>query len=596
MADRTRLLRKAAITVILMTAGLSPGMRAQDREMPIIVIPEVPLPGEEIRVQVNLPYAEEPPFVTLGPETDTPRFVRGPVLEPGVIAKDGGGYDRVYRLFLTFIAEEPGYTFLPSLRIDYGGRIITIPARRLGIGFIDEGRAVIPPKPVWILSRPFLYENETGLLTLMAEDSEEPAVLLQLPDISIKNCFLEALETPPAPPSGTGGLFDVPVGKFLITPLTADTLIIPSAELVLGGITLKTPERKVPVIPMPAEAASGAVGSFSFSAWLDASDSQDADITLHVRASGRGNLPFITLPVPSGTGVLLTAAGESGVIETGDGGYSGSRENFYKLEVVSQPSSIQVGSFSWLDPDTGSVNTSEVIVLDVPFSNQETGRETQPGTREQPVLVRKTDRETVKVRIHAWYAGYLFSRPLAENPYTLYNRASAEMSAGNFPEAVFLLRKAVFLKPMDRDLRESLGMTEEYLGITQSVLPWPGLHPDLFLAAAVLFAAGSCLVIGARKKRKILFAAGLTVFLFLLLVSGAAFGYLTRQFSTPAGVAMEECPVFRIPEKGSSSREVLKPGTCVSLGQEYGDYRFIRTGTGAAGWCLKSFVKIIERS
>ncbi len=172
-------------------------------------------------------------------------------------------------------------------------------------------------------------------------------------------------------PAGEKSLYNVPVTSYIFTPSQSGRHFLPAARVTALGQTAVSPVIRIDVLPLPAEArSSGAVGTFSYSAWVDRKDLDSGEVgVLSIEVEGTGNLKFFSMPNPDFGALVQTE-----VIEELDAipvsqGYEGTRKiEYYFLSDTSGRFPIRTPDFTFFNPHIGRIRTLKGSTVSIAYT------------------------------------------------------------------------------------------------------------------------------------------------------------------------------------------------------------------------------------
>ncbi len=191
-----------------------------------------------------------------------------------------------------------------------------------------------------------------------------------------------------------------------------------------------------------------------------------------------------------------------------------------------------------------------------------------------------------------WAEAYEVSQQLlqqaADHPGLLYNAAVTAFAADHHARSVFLLRRALVMRPLFQQARETLAVVEDELGLNRQYALRRSVHPDApLIASLILFYVLAVLVVIPAERRKAGYAISVIVALLCLGGSLATFGYALYARQEPlAIVGPDAAELRRIPEQEAETWLTLPPGTAVHPLASRENHTLIRTGYGLDGWML----------
>ncbi|MBB6479478.1 SH3 domain-containing protein [Spirochaeta isovalerica] len=579
-------------------------------------------------------------------------------------------YIKKTRVYYKFKVDKPGIYTMGSFSLSDGeNTLVTEPVTFPAVAF-DERNFKYPVFASWYSLPDEVMVGESIPLILEMQNLES----LTFPD----NVKMD----PPA-----GGMFErvnslgeitvmeigedevyiAPIDSWLYTPTAPGRIKIPAASVVMGNITRSTSSHYINVVPTPQEiVATGAIGAFSLSVDMENLPPDKGKVSvLRILIEGDGNLNYLIMPQPEFSGMTLIDKEELSDYVPSRSGYSGYREDVYRLQVGDEPEiSIVIPPWNWFNRDSGTVETENTDPFR--FSNQViSGREENLSFADRFSMLGIEDvsnqrrafyniplyyllllpglisilaaliRKRYDARIGAFFllfavlvssssvtlplwgdklqkarqlfeeekfteADDIYSELISgneENSALYYNRAIIQYNLDEPGRTVYLLRKALNLKPGSRLYQNALAAVEEEYGLERQVRATSGLSPDLFFLLFILLFNGGALVISFNiRKRKMELTILIIMVFFLSLISLAIVGYSHYVSRTDAAVVnAEEGELKKVPGNSGGSWLTLQEGTTVFVLSRSDDSLLIRTGYGLEGWIEKSSLLFLNR-
>ncbi len=151
----------------------------------------------------------------------------------------------------------------------------------------------------------------------------------------------------------------IPLATFLYTPLQTGTVYVPNAGAQFGNYSRNVQAEALTVHAAPEGFSGNAVGSFAVSLQpLPESINENGQLMLEFTVSGEGNFGILELPQISVQNAVIEGSEEMSEYETSEKGYRGSRSIIYRIQAGSGGEmSVTVPSFSWVNPQSGIVET-----------------------------------------------------------------------------------------------------------------------------------------------------------------------------------------------------------------------------------------------
>ncbi|WP_020611331.1 tetratricopeptide repeat protein [Sediminispirochaeta bajacaliforniensis] len=272
------------------------------------------------------------------------------------------GVDHFVRISYTLRASRTGRMVIPSFRFLAEEGEFETPPLLLEVGLYRSGHLQIPFEPYWELGRQSVYAGETVPVTLKVPMQREVRLV---DDVSVRppreGFFEETGRVGAIDRSEIEGFsfYTLPAAGYLLTPERSGNLQIPSAFVTIDGIREQADALDLNVLPLPdAVAATGAVGSFEYKAASDKGPFQEGDrFFVTVTLSGKGNLPYLSIPEPILKGASLISSSEKSEIDADADGFAGRRIVRFEF-LVSGKGTIEISypPFPFLIPSSGRVS------------------------------------------------------------------------------------------------------------------------------------------------------------------------------------------------------------------------------------------------
>lgn len=341
--------------------------------------------GEGFTLVIRLDY-EEPDDVVV-PEITLPglRLADGPNIRP-ITRSAAAGRSRLVEIRLGFVAEQAGRYVIEPIPIRVAGQVFETPPKLVEVS--ERGsRDRVPFRARWVVPDAPFYAGEGRAVYLEiynVDDYVYPSeIIVQAPERAI---FEEVQGLGMIGQRVVDGvtLFRIPVAVFMLTPSGPGAVQLEPARVDWEGQSATAPRTLVTALAPPqAIETSGAVGSFTLSAVLDADTLAATETTaLTLRLEGEGNLHFLELPALRLNGFRVEGEEELQRLSPVDRGYSGYREIRYELRPTGPgASSVQVEPFAYLEWSTGRVFRTQVPEFTVEVTPVK-----EPVTEEGPAV------------------------------------------------------------------------------------------------------------------------------------------------------------------------------------------------------------------
>lgn len=335
---------------------------------------------------VNIKEPKFPEGISLvsGPYKSAQTIRVGDISNPEYIKKT--------RVFYKFKVTKPGFFTMGSFTLSDGtSQFSTDPISFPALAY-DERALNYPIFARWKSIPEQIYIGETIPLILEMENLE----VLSFPErISMDSPSggmfekVDAVGEITVTTLGDNEVYNAPIESWLFTPTSSGTVKIPSATVLYGNIKRSTGSITVKVLDTPGQIlASGAIGNFTISSKVENfSADRETEQILRVRVEGEGNLNYLHMPQPNFSGLTLIGKEELYDIEPSLAGYTGYREDVYRLSIGEDESlSIVFDDWSWFDKEQQSVETTKIS--DYHFQNHPSGADSQAiSFREQFLLL-----------------------------------------------------------------------------------------------------------------------------------------------------------------------------------------------------------------
>lgn len=421
-------LRPVALTVVMAVAAIA---RSGAQDLSLVASPNPAAVYQKVTLSTIVP-ADNPAAVSADFPSGLGRIhvVSGPYVQP-YLDNESPGTSKV-RVSFVVEGNEAGRIVIPPLAVTVGNRERKTQPIVMAFG-IERGNVLtIPLQAAWRLPNEkqgvslFAGEAIPVVLELRNELGETKASSVQLSHPPAGFEEVPEFAAPAKRTVGTSTLYDVPVDSYILSPAAAGTVTLPAATVTAGGRSGSAVPRTVQILPIPnAVSSSGAIGALAFRAWTTTRTVVGGEeISLHLRVEGTGNLPRIVLPSPSAGGLLEVDRLENRSIKPGSMGYSGFRETVYRYLFQSpttgqgdqgtiNPSgrpaaNIVVPSFTWLDPDSGAVETVPEKTFTVVLPGSAQGRSSMSSSASTQTLAAPEGSSSSARAVRGELAGFPF--------------------------------------------------------------------------------------------------------------------------------------------------------------------------------------------
>lgn len=182
-----------------------------------------------------------------------------------------------------------------------------------------------------------------------------------------------------------------------------------------------------------------------------------------------------------------------------------------------------------------------------------------------------------------------------------YNLATAQLKAGERPQAALNLRRALMLDPGFADARVSLSEIERSQGVPvvkddwQTQVAAKAPLSAILIVGAVLFWIGAFLILAAllRQKKFVPVLAGVILLIFGTVVAlvGALADPKLSERDSGVIVAGSDVPLLSAPADQSATLTKLAPAASVQVIRESGEWTYCQAPGGEKGWLPSSSIQ-----
>ncbi|MBN2657206.1 MAG: BatD family protein [Spirochaetales bacterium] len=468
--------------------------RELSRRLVIVLISAI-LTGVLLSAQDNSPEQEEPRItVEVSPEKiivgqrfdltifgDFPSYRNVAIKEPPLpdgIALVGGPYKSAQTVRVGDMAEA---RYIKKTRIYYKFKVDKPGIYTMGSFILSDGETTLETDSVTFPAvafdeRSFKYPVFANWYSLPDEVMVGETIPLILEMVNLESLtFPDSVQIdPPA-----GGMFErvnalgeitvkeigddevylAPIESWLYTPTAAGRIKIPAASVKMGNIVRSTDSHMVNVVSSPIEIqATGAIGSFSLSVEVEnLPPLKGQESLLRVLVEGEGNLNYLIMPVPEFSGISLIDKEEISDYVPSRSGYSGYREDVYRLQVGDDANlTIDIPPWSWYNRSAGTVETERTDLLK--FSNVFFREETEePSFGDQFELLSADEVTNQRKPFYNIAFYYLLMLPGVISVLTALIRKhyDARLSAFSLLLALFISSSSLPLSSMGEELEKA---------------------------------------------------------------------------------------------------------------------------------------------
>lgn len=611
------------------------------------VSPPVPKEGEPFTLSLRLDRSALEPILPgvetqlelIPPEEDffpsSLRLFKGPTIQTRGERVEGR-LSQYILVSYVIVALKAGRFTLSSARFEWGGKEYRVRPFLLSVAQ-KAPPYLVPLELSWVHPQGPFYAGQAIPLTLVVRDLKtwktaesvqvEPTpsgILEKIMNISGKELEKE-----------WEGWVQTTIAQYLYTPYREGTQVLPVATVKIEGLEQKIEGEKLTIQPIPevVRNTSWAVGAFSIRASLEEPRIPiGATSTIRIRIEGKGNLHWVKVPsIQVDDCTLIYQERKHHYIPTWQG-YEGWVEEAYRVYPKGGGTfTIRIGTFHSWDPFRH--RTLELPVPPLTLWVQEP----LPGESKGKESSRQVDLEPLPedARVSGWtdwiknpksyflllpvvlgiggrslwrggryvpYLSYLAGWFLCLGVFVLpfdgfypkdfrgtaavaeYNRGVQYGKEGQWGEALFHLRKAVYLSPDPRFKASVQKVEEAYVPTFRAPLPrWVPDHWFLLGIGTLHILAIGYMARNRVGGRRWFFRMGCSV---LLLISYGMYSSLS-DIGKPWGVITTSNAVMRkIPSHAAQGGIPLPTGSSFLVGREKGDYVYVIL-KGVEGWVEK---------
>lgn len=180
-----------------------------------------------------------------------------------------------------------------------------------------------------------------------------------------------------------------------------------------------------------------------------------------------------------------------------------------------------------------------------------------------------------------------------DNAMLCFNRALVCYALKDVSEAVYFIRKAIALKPLNSEYRNFYENLKKEYGLNYSVRPVLKISGTAALITLCIgFNTGALLIFLGVLLRRRDFSVGVMVSFIVILVSGFClllYGYdhaVSRNV-----ISVESAALLKIPKTYSADLLAVSEGTVLNVLGESGNFLIVRNDLGITGWIQKTKVR-----
>jgi hypothetical protein len=616
-------LRVLFCILLLATVSLC-GIWAQERSIITRVDPNPVAEGRWVTIVFYIGEVQELSSVEAPQTAESLIRVRGPDIRPFFASPEEVTFDTGTRVSYSYKANQSGRFIMGPFRFHTPDGTVRSEPFIIEVGNVSGEQIVVPLQVRWKLAESEVSVGEPFTATLVVENEVAIHTVSEV-ELDPPEGYLFEKISPAADitvqEEGAVKLFSIPAAAYMGIPMQTGKVTLPSAVVIYGGKQGKAPRKTIEAVPLPDELGeTAAVGNFTFSARIERTRKQgETRIVLHETVSGTGNFPLISLPEPRFPGLERISEQEERNYQAGPAGFHGSLQHIHVFRVQEKQGTISVPVFTWFDPEKDGIEESR----EYSFGPFQSGNGTADGQRVpsplpeslQPLpveavrgfaMIDEAAVSAIQQGNESFRAGKYASalkafrdalRLQPHHPGINYNVGITLFTLNTPDEAVYRLRKALFLQPASTHLREAVTTIEEELDLSHQIgKPLP-VHPRLSLILFIVMAGGSLLFFilwFVRRRRFFLPLLVLSSFLFIASLTGHAI--VSIKYNRQWGVTKTGSIVKKIPRDSGSDWFELPGGTAVFIEHRSDTYFFIETGTDISGWLKKSALFLDHRT
>ncbi len=319
-----RLVSLLLFLLLLAISGIDSLFAEETGELAVKVVPEFPSLGDEFKLELMVKGSFfSSVVVTPPPDSRYFKVTGGPFIRPNI---EQNGVTITFNI----LARRRGKHRLGSFRVIMN--TLRLETKPIYIEVIDT-----KPKLYWQIGKKTVKLGEPVPLTLMLENWDELRMPLSITVRPPRNSwFEEAVSNEELTVDQVKGkrLYRIPLRTYLVTfSKKGKYRISPARVEVKKGVKIYTPPAYVTVLPLPKEILPySAIGSFNIRfSYSSTKLSQGKGIEVTVRISGRGNLNFLSLPIPRIEGLKVNVGEKKRSIIASSKGYNGYVEETFQF-------------------------------------------------------------------------------------------------------------------------------------------------------------------------------------------------------------------------------------------------------------------------
>jgi tetratricopeptide (TPR) repeat protein len=186
------------------------------------------------------------------------------------------------------------------------------------------------------------------------------------------------------------------------------------------------------------------------------------------------------------------------------------------------------------------------------------------------------------------------SHKAPNNAGILYNLGIVNYNLEKYGAAISNIRRAIVLKPMKVELRETLYWFESSLNLKRQIADQYRFHPDIaFFTLVGFFNVSAVFLAFYLSKKRGLYIILMILSVVLCIASVGMTLYSIGKLSGNTGVVVQsEARLRKIPDAEAAEWLTLKEGTSVNIIIQSGGYQLVRTGYGVEGWVETNLIVV----
>ncbi len=180
-----------------------------------------------------------------------------------------------------------------------------------------------------------------------------------------------------------------------------------------------------------------------------------------------------------------------------------------------------------------------------------------------------------------------------DNAMLCFNRALVCYALKDVSEAVYFIRKAIALKPLNSEYRNFYESLKKEYGLNYSVRPVLKISGTAALITLCIgFNTGALLIFLGVLLRRRDFSVGVMVSFIVILVSGFCLLLYDYDHAVSRNViSVESAALLKIPKTYSADLLAVSEGTVLNVLGESGNFLIVRNDLGITGWIEKTKVR-----